>query len=236
MNRQNRISEIIELMNIPEFEKLINIKVEELKIILERQIRLYNKLKNEFKSEGKEKLRLFENKSMGHGSDTYFFELNRVEDVVEKLGCSWIIRKIEPEVSGNVKEVVPFEIIQKLSQHETNPSKIEFDEYYSESLRINYYVRSIKYNDSRIFGTIRLVSDQNELEDSFYKNGNDTITLSIPREQVENEKKYTELFSYMEKYPEIKEHIFTYFFMIQKPMVDKAEDWAPSEYDKVVPK
>ena len=63
MNKQERIKELLELMNIPEFEKLINIKVEELKIILARKIKMYYKLKSEFKRAKQEVL--FENGVVG---------------------------------------------------------------------------------------------------------------------------------------------------------------------------
>ena len=62
--------------------------------------------------------------------------------------------------------------------------------------------------------------------------------MDFPNKEIENEEKYTELFRYMEKYPEIKEHIFTYFYVIQKPLVDNAEEMAPpptTRFDKVVP-
>jgi len=218
MNRQQQINEIMELMNIPEFEKLIGIKVEELKIILDKQIKLYRNLKSEF-SHGAEKRRLrsIENKSLEPVKETYFFELNRIEDTDHTRGCKWILRRMEPEPELDAEEVIPDSLIEILSSHSTDPLKIEFDEFYSDRLAGKLDVRSIKYNDARIFGTLRLISQNKKVTE---RSG--TITLDVPREEMEQEQRYTELFRYMEKYPQIREHIFTYFYMIQKPMVDNA--------------
>ncbi len=232
MNKQERINEIIELMNIPEFEKLISIKVEELKIILDRQIKLYNRLRKEFKGADQQQLLLFENRKVDRTEHTYFFELKRVDDSMSKLGYKWILRKIDPEPGIAVDEIIPMEVIDLLGSRQTNPSKIEFDEFYSARFNKKYDIRSIKYNDSRVFGTIRVMIEGKRGEESHLENKRGTITLDVSQEKIENEKKYTELFRYMEKYPEIRDHIFSYFYMIQKPLVDNAEEMSLASSDE----
>lgn len=236
MDKQERIKEIIELMNIPEFEKLINIKIEELKIILAKKVKLYYKLKNEFKGSNQEDgLQLFEDGSVDRSKQTYFFELNRIEDSSNKLGYQWILKKIDPEPEADIEEIIPSEVIAIIGRHKTNPTKIEFDEFYSKSLEKKFDIKSIKYNDSRVFGTIRTIREDKKVKESQLDDKSDTITLDVHQEKKENEKKYTELFRYMEKYPEIKDHIFTYFYMIQKPVVDNAEEVSNTGLNKVTP-
>lgn len=235
MDKQERIKELIELMNIPEFEKLINIKIEELKIILSKKVKLYYKLKNEFKGPNQEGVHLFENGSLDRSKKTYFFELNRIEDAYSRLGYQWILKKIEPEPDTDIEEIIPAEVIKMIGRHKTNPTKIEFGEYYSKKLEKKFDIKSIKYNDSRVFGTIRTIREDKKAKDSYLEDKGDTITLDVHQENIENEKKYTELFRYMEKYPEIKEHIFTYFYMIQKPVIDNAKEMSTAGLNKVTP-
>ncbi len=224
MDKQEKIKELIELMNIPEFEKLINIKIEELKIILAKKVKLYYKLKNEFQGQNHDGVHLLENGGLDRSKQTYFFELNRIEDAYSRLGYQWILKKIEPEPDIPIESLIPADIITTLGRHKTNPTKIEFDEYYSEELQKKFDIKSIKYNDSRVFGTIRTLRNDKRNKESLLEDKRDTITLDVRQEEKESEKKYTELFRYMEKYPEIKEHIFTFFYMIQKPVIDNNEE------------
>jgi hypothetical protein len=235
MNKQERVKELFELMNIPEFEKLINIKIEELKIILAKKVNLYYKLKNEFKGTNQEGLHLFENGSLDRSKQTFFFELNRIEDTNSTTGYQWILKKIDPEPNGDIAGIIPADVIPLIGRHKTNPTKIEFDEYFSEKLNKKFDIKSIKYNDSRVFGTIRTIRENKKVKASELEDKSDTITLDVHQEKKENEKKYTELFRYMEKYPEIKEHIFTYFYMIQKPVIDNAEEMSRSNLNRIAP-
>lgn len=233
MDKQEKIKELIELMNIPEFEKLINIKIEELKIILAKKVKLYYKLKNEFQGQNQEGVHLLENGNLDPSKQTYFFELNRIEDPYSRLGYQWILKKIEPEPDMPIEDLIPAEVITMIGRHKTNPTKIEFDEYYSKELEKKFDIKSIKYNDSRVFGTIRTIRDDKRNKDFQVEDKRDTITLDVHQEEKESEKKYTELFRYMEKYPEIKEHIFTYFYMIQKPVIDNTEEMSKIGLNKV---
>lgn len=233
MDKQERIKEIVELMNIPEFEKLINIKIEELKIILAKKVNLYYKLKNEFKGTNQEGLHLLENGSLDRSKRTYFFELNRIEDSYSRTGYQWILKKIEPEPDEEIEAIIPAEVIAIIGRHKTNPTKIEFDEYYSDKLEKKFDIKSIKYNDSRVFGTIRTIQENKIIKDTHLEDKGDTITLNVNQETKENDSKYTELFRYMEKYPEIKEHIFTFFYMIQKPVIDNAEEMSRNSLNRV---
>ncbi|MCK5055994.1 MAG: hypothetical protein KAT34_05025 [Candidatus Aminicenantes bacterium] len=233
MAKQEKIKELLELMNIPEFEKLINIKIEELKIILSKKVNLYYKLKNEFKGVNQEGLHLLENGSLDRSKQTFFFELNRIEDMYSKIGYQWILKKIEPEPDVEIEDIIPSEVITMIGRHKTNPTKIEFNKFYSKKLEKKFDIKSIKYNDSRVFGTIRTLRENKKTGDYQLKDKGDTITLDVHREERETEKKYTELFRYMEKYPEIKEHIFTYFYMIQKPVIDNAEEMSKNGLNRV---
>jgi len=233
MDKQDKIKDLIDLMNIPEFEKLINIKIEELKIILSKKVNLYYKLKNEFKGVNQEGLHLLENGSLDRSKQTFFFELNRIEDTYSKMGYQWILKKIEPEPDAEIDDIIPAEVIAMIGRHKTNPTKIEFNEFYSEKLGKKFDIKSIKYNDSRVFGTIRTPRENKKAGNYQLEEKGDTITLDVHREERETEKKYTELFRYMEKYPEIKEHIFTYFYMIQKPVIDNTEEISKSGFNRV---
>jgi hypothetical protein len=233
MDKQDKIKELVDLMNIPEFEKLINIKIEELKIILSKKVNLYYKLKKEFKGVNKEGLHLLENGNLDRSKQTFFFELNRIEDTYSKMGYQWILKKIEPEPDTDIEDIIPAEIIAMIGCHKTNPTKIEFNEFYSKKLEKKFDIKSIKYNDSRVFGTIRTLRENKKAGNSQLEEKGDTITLDVRREEKETEKKYTELFRYMEKYPEIKEHIFTFFYMIQKPVIDNAEEMSKNGLNRI---
>ena len=143
------------------------------------------------------------------------------------------MKKIEPEPDEEIERIIPAEAIAIIGRHKTNPTKIEFDEYYSEKLEKKFDIKSIKYNDSRVFGTIRTIRENKVSKDIHLEDKGDTITLDVNQDTKENEKKYTELFRYMEKYPEIKEHIFTYFYMIQKPVIDNTEEMSRHSLNRV---
>lgn len=217
MEKQKIIDELTELLNIPQFERIIYHKVEELKTYLRDEISLYKNLKKDFQKAAYGNMRVFENKEQIR-SQTYRFELDRNED------NQWISTEIEPSPPSrsDISDIIPQEIVEYITGFKSNPTKIEtVNNFTLPALRGRMFnLRFAKYSDNHALGTIieiqqkkessPLSAELNNLMDinDYYKE--DTVELN-----------YRELMYYMEKFPAFKEHVFSEFFMRWKPLIDE---------------
>jgi hypothetical protein len=120
MDREETINEFAELLNIPQFEKIIVHKIEELKVLFKDEIEIYQKTKNKFQNYVVGNMKICDEPGIERGT-TYRFELNLTED------GSWFPVKIDPLPSGLIDrfEIVPKEVIVFISAFTPNPEKIE---------------------------------------------------------------------------------------------------------------
>ena len=76
MGKQEILDELTELLNIPQIERIIFHKVEELKLYLKDEVNLYKSLKSDFKRSAYGDMRICEDPGE-RKVQTYHFELNR---------------------------------------------------------------------------------------------------------------------------------------------------------------
>ena len=217
MEKQRIIDELTELLNIPQFERIIYHKIEELKMYFRDEISLYNNLKKDFQKAAYGNMQIYENAEQIR-SQTYRFELDKNEDNV------WIPTEIEPSPPSRseIDDIIPTEIIEYITHFKSNPTKIEtINNFTLPALKGKIYdLRFAKYSDHHALGTITEIRTKKEIPypdaetdnivdiNDFYKE--DTVELN-----------YKELMYYMEKFPAFKEHVFSEFFMRWKPLIDE---------------
>jgi hypothetical protein len=216
---KNRIDmeEFSEFLNIPEFERIIYHKIEELKHVLADKIRIYKHLKNNFKKTAYGHLQIFENQETER-KQTYRFELDFLQN------NKWMITKIEPDLPEqcDINEIMPQAIIDHIVTYDTDPDQI-FKYTGPGKTQVgmkNYEVEFTRYSDYHILGTIRegAIHRETSAEEMDMK----IIKADWNYEQKGDEENFRELFHYMQKYPEIKKRIFGDFFHKAKPKVDNS--------------
>jgi hypothetical protein len=217
MDDRININELMELLNIPDFERIIYHKVEELKYAFQEEISLYKNLKDHFKKTDNGNLLLYENLSPQRKL-TYRFELHKTDN------DEWTPVKIDPNPPHTpIYDIIPQSIIDHISNFKTDPLRIyKYQSEITESENNHsFQVEFTKLSDEHIVGTIR-ESDPNEEnapKDNKKKETN-VIYINDSFRKERDEDNYKELFYYMQKYPEIKDYIFAEFFIKLKPEFD----------------
>lgn len=218
MEKQKLMDELDELLNIPQFERIIYHKVEELKSFLRDEVSLYRSLKKDFRKAAYGEMQLWEGSDQKRiQTQTYRFQLDK--DAENR----WVPTDIEPHLPPgfDVYDIIPMEIINYISGFKANPTKIEaVNQLTLPQLKGRVFnLRFAIYSDSHALGTISELKKPRESKvpgdegdnlldiNDYYKN--DALELN-----------YKELMYYMEKFPAFKEHVFSEFFMRWKPLID----------------
>jgi hypothetical protein len=213
------IEELTELLNIPEFERILYHKVEELKCVMADRISFYRNLKLKFRKTAYSTIQIYEN-GAPLKSPTYRFELDRRED------GSWIPSIVEPYLpyQNDVERIIPGSVINCLVHCKTDPQKI----YHltvkdgcskGSAADQTYRIEFSKYSDRHVMGTIRQ-DKGGEVEKTSCRKKSGIIDTNDQFEQIPDEVKYNELFYYMQKYSHLRYHIFSLFYMRLKADLD----------------
>ena len=219
------MEELSELINIPEFERIVYHKIEELKFVLADKINMYRNLKHNFKKTAYGHMHIFENEAP-EPTQVYRFEIHEIE------GNGWHLSKIEPTPpeGADIEDILPRSIIKHIIGYETNHEKIyryvgRGDTKSNGDSPDNgndngdsFTVEFSKFSSNHILGTIRKADPQEE-KGSAVKNLK-IIKADWHYEKNGDEENFRELFHYMQKYPEIKNQIFSEFFHRTKPRID----------------
>lgn len=217
MGKKEILDELDELLNIPQFERIIFHKIEELKTYLREEISLYRDLKEDFRSAAYGKMHVYEEVKQKK-SLTYRFQMDK--DTDEK----WKITDIEPSPHSTTKidEILPPLIIKYMASFTTNATRIETVSNFSHP-RLEgrtFFLRFAKYSDNHLMGTVTEAQGNSDTGPTDSESGKLVdINDSYKRDDIKFN--YRELTHYMEKFPALKEHIFSEFFMRWKPLIDK---------------
>lgn len=217
MGKKEILDELDELLNIPQFERIIFHKIEELKTYLRDEISLYYDLKEGFRTAAYGKMHIYEDKEQKK-TQTYRFQLDKDED--EK----WIITDIDPSPTPGVKtgDIIPPLIVKYMDSFSANAVKIEtVPEFSHPELEDRaFFLRFAKYSERHIMGTITEIQLKKEAPPA----SSETDNLVDINDYYTGDGilfDYEELMHYMEKFPALKEHIFSEFLMRWKPLIDK---------------
>ncbi len=220
---QEKIRRLIEFMNIPDFEQIISAKLLELEISLRPQIKHFEELKSKFKKMAGNEMRLIETENTGAAPGTpvhpaYYFELKRIKDHHPFRRFKWAIWDIHPEPPDRVPRMVLNELAQSINTYPVDSTRIEHREILSVSG--SYFDAGFtRYSSTYAFGALRRSSRAVETPRRDHTDG--MIKLNMAYRDSTKEDSYEELLSYLETYPETRERLLAYFYMIEKPRADE---------------
>lgn len=213
--KQETIDELIELINIPQFERIIFHKIEELKFLLKDEIALYKSLRETFQVRTHGNMKVCEDDGKER-TQTYRFELNLDED------GEWVPTGISPSPppSCHVFDIVPKEVIHYISKFKPDPGKIEkIKEFSSAKLEGKIFELTFtRYSHRHALGTICELKEKIPIQPC--DDPDNIIDINDSYKKEPEGGNYKELVFYMEKFPKFKAHIFSEFFLKWKPLID----------------
>lgn len=205
------IHELIELLHVPVVEHRLHLKVEELKSSeYENKIILYKQRVATYKRilfESKVKTSNENEKS----TQPYWFELTKYRD------DEWKVTRMEPDPPPfcDILEIIPDDIIKLVDCSLTNPDKVESMRNIPSSIFQKHYdLEFVRCSDNHAVGTIceTPVCAEKRYQDKAY---------------IENEKLDFALrlfFSYMQKFPLIRDYFLNEFFSKIKLMYEEGNE------------
>lgn len=228
MDREQKINELLELMNIPEIESAIFHRLNLIKYEAEEEINLYMNLKKGFRLTAYSDMYIYQGKKRKE-YPTYHFEVRR------RSRNHWVLTAIEPAPleDDDIDEIIPSDIIDRLGVSEISPEKIQTfkSEVQTASGDKSYEVHFAKYSDSHALGTIRQIKSwKRQGRKKRQASAENTASSSQKRLKViksgwnyksrDDIENFKTLFYYMQKYPEVRKRLFGEFFTRIKPRLD----------------
>lgn len=202
MNKLELIEEFSDLINIPQFYKIIVHKINELKLMFSDEIASYLDIKESISRDIRNKKKSYDTRHVDH-SEIYKFELFLSED------GRWIPSKFEPPIPNNLDPytIIPLEVIRHISQYTPDPSRIEKVKKVlkDKTGKKIYEISFSRFSHHFIIGVICEVSEINR---SYKKTEKKIININESYTLSSDERSYSELIKNMERYPELKNHIF----------------------------
>lgn len=224
MKTIEKIKRLIEFMNIPIIDEKLSLKIQEWEILFEPEINEFRSLTKRLGLMPGKQLHYEQLKALRDQQTIHVFKFTKASHPQETLKNSWTLESIQPdmEVEQQIKVFQTEEFLQlledspfspkftrKILEHQTGPGKPKHQ----------YKISVQKISTHKVVGMICLHDDNNEY---FPFSGSDTVkhrqvNTENWMEKKNEENMYIELFRFMEKYPEVKDHIFFYFRSVLKP-------------------
>ncbi len=220
MEEQKLLDDITEFLIIPQFERILYHKVQEMKIFLKDEIAFYRNLRKKFRDEAYGKMEVYNSAEQESVKKerSYLFQLDLEED------NKWALSNIEPSLPPgcNRDQLLPRAIIQYITSFRTAPAKIEeFNDFSLSSLKGRRFdFKFAKYSDSHILGTISNVNFES-IHKASEPGENNLVDINEHFEKETTERKYREMTDYMKTHSEFEEHMLAEFYMKWKPLIDK---------------
>jgi len=223
MEKQKLLQELGELLNIPQIERIIAHKLEEVKNFYKDEIDLYLDIRNNFRKKAYGNMYVCEGMEAEAQQtfQTYRFELDKDTD------NTWKITDIEPSLPAGhyIHEIIPPLLINYMTSFEIHPTRIETAAHFTHpKLRgRTFNLRFTRYSDYHLLGAVTEIQTQVNDAPSASTMESELDNLVDINDYYKNDKaemNYKELMYYMEKYPAFREHIFSEFFMKWKPLID----------------
>jgi hypothetical protein len=218
MGKKEMLEELDDLLSIPQIDRIIYHKIEELKTYFKDEVTLYMNLKEGFRKTAYGNMQIYE-ETEPKKNQTYQLQLDRNED------DEWEITDIDPSPGYgiNPNEIVPPMLISYMTSFKANPTKIEIVSNFTHpNLRGRvFHLRFAKYSDRHLLGTVTEVQAETEETSRSDSETAKIVEINDYYKGDASEFNYRELMYYMEKFPALKEHIFSEFFMRWKPLIDQ---------------
>ncbi len=227
MSREKLLKLLPEVLYIPQIERLIYHKIEELGFYWKDEVDHYRKIKAELKRGVPGNLAIWENEKYNEQGNKYIyhFELYQEED------GHWITSNLypEPPEGFEANDILPEEIVTYIGTFNTETGNLESKKGLTIPGREEqvFDFRFVKYYSNHILGVVEFnhipgpinsaaspkPAEENDKTDPVA----DLFANFKPSEgDLDN---YKELFYYMQKYPSLKNYFFTEFNVKIKPLV-----------------
>lgn len=209
------IGELIELLGIPEVEDQFWKKLQSVKTdVFSKHIMGYREKKSEFRRRILEGMRVMSKDGGGVGAECnnepYWFEMM----LYREQPCLWNITVLEPQPPPfyDRHEIVPVEVFKCIDEAPVDPDTIRMPPgIRSELYGKTYDLKFMRFSRNHAFGAIM---ENNEGRAKRYLEMDYSFNESM-------DMAYREFFSYMRRFPDIRDHFFNEFFYVIKPMQDR---------------
>ncbi len=217
MKKQVILEQLNELLNIPQLERIIFHKMEELKLFYRDEIKRYRDLKEYFKKAAYGHMEIIEaNMEVGGKNQVYHFEL------YSPMHGSWLATSLEPSPppGEEIYDIIPEKIVEYIGKFITSLGKIEKLEKFSlPTIKEKAFdLTFVKYSECHALGTIRRYKIPTGDSAADEKPDHLTEIYNYNKKDTD-ERDYKELFYYMQKYPLLRHYFFTEFYMKLKPLI-----------------
>ncbi len=221
MEKHHKIRRIIEFMNIPDFELIISAKVRELEVSLKPQIHHYLELKAKFKEFASPQLALLEKEARERSDETekttHYFEMTQPNEKPLHQD-QWEIWELQPIPKTDLIDTTLNRFSLSLHHYQADPDKIHHLNVPCPDHPKSFDLRFTKYSDFYAFGVIR---ESHEVPlPSPPKETHRIVKLNLDYRTLKKEDIYSELLRYLDTYPQIRERLLAYFYIIEKPAAD----------------
>jgi hypothetical protein len=222
--KQKILDELDELLDIPQIERIIFHKVEELKLYLADEIAHFREIKRYFKKlaygemkvlNGEDALKAGEHERKHKPEQTYYFALHKGPDEhwnAVRLGPS-------PPAGYDISDIVPEGIAEYIGAFETTTGKLETvtDVSLPSIKGMRFDLHFTRYSPNHVLGTIKRCP----LEENIGDDADDVFIEGIYNYNKKDSQKndYKELLYYMQKYPPLRMYFFTELHMKMKPLI-----------------
>jgi hypothetical protein len=218
MGKKEMLEELDDLLSIPQIDRIIFHKIEELKSYFEDEVSLYMNLKEGFRKAAYGNMQIYEGVE-SKKNQTYQFRLDKDEN------DEWNITDIEPSPRRGIEpnDIVPRVLIDFMTSFKSNPAKIEVLQNFThpDVKGRGFHLRFAKYSDRHLLGTITEYRIETEETSAEVSKAAKIVEINDYYKNESPEFNYRELKYYMENFPEFKDHILSEFFLRWKPLIDQ---------------
>ena len=206
------------MMNIPEIEELIFMKLEEYENKLGDKISNYYKLKNQFHQATIDKLMIFENERPVEKFKSYEFTAEKLQSNDKKDKGQWCITHIGPTPECDPDKFFPPEVFKIFDAYKKHSSRINsLSRFYSESLGKRFDLTVVKYNNTHVLGNIRESRSEEKKEPS--EDGFHYIPFYNIR--IDEDPELTELVTNLTRFPVVREKMLAYYKLSVRSLVEE---------------
>jgi hypothetical protein len=229
--REQKINELLELMNIPEIEAAVFHHLNLIKNEAKDEINLYRNLRNGFMATVFEGMYVYTGEQQQEEFPVYYFEAQR------KAPNNWVLTDINPQPPDEVDidEIIPRDIINLIGAQniEFNSIKSLKNEVETPSGYKSFFTRFARHSDYLVVGSIRRIKTWREQggkkksdsasEDQAAPQGRSRVVKNAVVEFKDRDDLGTvkTLFYYIQKYPEVKYQLCEDFYNRIKPRIDR---------------
>ena len=218
MGKQETLDQLNELLNIPQIERIIHHKIEELKLNLSDEIEHYRRVKQKFLKSAYGEMTLCDREADENlNVPVYHFELNANDS------NEWKVTALEPAPPPGFSfyDIMPEEVVSYVSHFEIAPGKVETIQglCLPELEGLSFNLMFTKYSKQFILGTIQTIREASDQQNNRNETKKTEEFYDYGYLSFDNEMNLKEMVYFLQKYPDLKAYFLTQFQMKMKPLI-----------------